>query len=357
MSTCLATPDPIVKRSGGPRTAEGKEASRRNALKRGLRSKIVFPDDVEALVEQRTRDFIAEFAPASPYENVLVRDMAVSSVRIERCASLSVADLVRVADRAEFRWEYDRRMSVEDYAVKLPKDPERIAFGLRRTRQGTDFLIEHWDILRAIAREIGRWDDDQRRLAFDMLGIAHELRNTTIDVPAGDDAPRLIALADAQITMLREEQESILDDMDDAERAMAMAGMPVEEDATTMRLRKDESRARTDFAKARKELLRHRAEKTQEKSKAEPESTSDRPAPSSSTTDRPAPSSLTSDYFVTRSRVSMRAAVENPIKEPAIVEITAREVSTPNEQPRSRRARKELQRRARAAARKEAATR
>src|SRR3954469_8343963 len=110
MSLCLIHPElqqvnsdiPVpVKRSGGPRTVEGKEASRRNALKRGLRSKIVFPADLVALVEQRTHDFVAEFAPQSPLEELLVRDMAVSSIRFERCASLSVADLVRVADRAE----------------------------------------------------------------------------------------------------------------------------------------------------------------------------------------------------------------------------------------------------------------
>ena len=88
---------PIAKRSGGPRTAEGKEASRKNALKRGLRSQIVFPDDMTELVEQRVVDFNSEFAPKSPYEATLVRVMAVSSARLERCASFSVADLVLVS--------------------------------------------------------------------------------------------------------------------------------------------------------------------------------------------------------------------------------------------------------------------
>src|SRR5260221_619350 len=104
MSLCLSHPDSQqvnpdipVKRSGGPPTAEGKDASRRNALKRGLRSKIVFPEDVVDLVEQRTHDFFAVFSPQSTYEEVLIRDMVVSSIRFERCASLSVADLVRVA--------------------------------------------------------------------------------------------------------------------------------------------------------------------------------------------------------------------------------------------------------------------
>jgi len=339
MSTCLSNPDTIDtpdKRSGGPRTPEGKNASRRNALKHGLRSKIVFPEDVATLVEQRTDDFTAEFAPRSPYEAALVRDMAVSSVRIERCTSLSVADLVRVAERAEHCWEYDRRMSVEDFAAKLSKHPERIAHGLRRTLQGTDYLIERWEILAAIAREVGRWDDEQRWLAFDLLGVPHELRNTTIEVPEGDDATRLIALADAQILKLREHQETILGDVNEADRAMAMAGMPLYEDATTARLRKDESRARTDYAKARNELLRHRAEPSQGKSPSEPLPTSDRAALSNASI----------NHLVERSKCPIY--IEEP--EPRIERSEISAIPKTAEKHPNRRERKERARRAREAA-------
>lgn len=366
MSICLSRPHPAqvvvdptpTKRSGGPRTPEGKEQSRRNALKRGLRTKIVFPDDLAELVEQRISDFFSDFAPRSTYEEILVRDMAVSSVRFERCASLSVADLIRAADRAAYCWEQDRRMSVEDYAARISKHPQRIARGLRSSQQGADWLIERWETLGAIAHETGRWDDDQRRLAFDMLGVPHELRSITNRVPGGDDVTALIALVETQVAKLRDDQEAILDELNDAERAMAMSGMPLVEDAATARLRKDESRARNDFAKARNELLRFRETKISDESRPEPKSTSDRPSLSNAAMDN----------LVARSRVALEIsseAVEEEVEvgaeEEEDVEVEKSEfvntapVPAPAERPRTRRARKELERRARTTARREAA--
>jgi hypothetical protein len=363
MSTCLVPPDSATtspKRSGGPRTVEGKENSRRNALKRGLRSKIVFPDDVADLVEERTRAFFAEFTPRSTYEEVLVRDMAVSSVRFERCASLSVADLVRSVDRAEHCWEHDRRMSVEHYASRLSKDPKRISRGLRRSRQGTEWLIECWEMLGEIAHEIGRWDDDQRRLAFDMLGVPRELRSGTTRVPGGDDTPALVALVESQVAMLRDDLEAVLDDLNDAEQAMSMSGMPLEEDVATARLRKDEARARNDFLKARNELIRTRESRTTEEARPQPPST----------TDRPPLSNAAIDNLVKRSRWSMEildAVVEEDVVEEEEKEVVV--IDEPEPEPEeevspepaasrpNRRARKEQARRARAANRREVGTR
>ena len=331
MSTCQApTASLPLPRSGGPRTAEGKENSRRNSLKRGLRSKIVFPDDLADLIEVRVREFTDEFKPRTPFEVMLVRDMAVSSARFERCASLSVADLVRSADRAHLCWEQDRWMSVEDYAVKLPKDPRRISRGLRKTRQGADWLIDHWESLAAIARENGGWDDDQRRLAFDLLGVPHHLRPGTYKVPRGDDAANLISLAESQIAELRDDLEAVLDDLNDAERAMAMAGMPMEEDKITARLRKDEARARNDFNKARNALMKHREAATVE----EPESSDDRPALSNATI----------NHLVERSRCPMF------IEEPEVGGSPESASPEPARRGPNRRARKEQARRARVSA-------
>ena len=185
--------------------------------------------------------------------------MAVASARSERCASLAVADLVRVADRAGCCWEHDRGMAVEAFAARLTKEPRRVARGLYGSKQGAEWLVEHWDGLADVARKTGRWDDDQRRLAFDLLGVPHELRNVATRVPEGDDAAALVGAGGVGGGRVRDCVEEVLDDLNDAERAMAMAGMPLSEDAATARLRKEESRARNDFARARNELLRLRA--------------------------------------------------------------------------------------------------
>ena len=361
MSTCLAPSNPPqviadsppAKRSGGPRTPEGKDQSRRNALKRGLRSKIIFPDDLNTLVELRIKDFFAEFAPRSTYEEVLVRDMAISSARFERCASLSIADIIRTADRAAYCWERDRRMSVEDYAAGISKHPQRIAQGLRSSRQGTDWLIERWETLGEIARQTRRWDDDQRRLAFDMLGVPRELRILTNKVPGGDDTTGLIALADTQVEKLRDDQEAVLDDLNDAEQAMSMSGMPLHEDAATARLRKYEARARNDFAKARNELFRSRAGQSTDEPSPKPRTTSDRPELSNAAIDNPGKRSRHAlESLVMKVAEAVAVEVEETDEPVSAVNVPT-SAPAPAERPKCRRARKELERRARNMARRE----
>ncbi len=280
------------KRTGGPQTREGKDASRRNSLKLGLRSKVVFPEDLAALVEQRIIDFTSQFAPQSPYETMLVRDMAVSSARFERSASLSVADLVRSAERSRDCWDDDRRMSVEDYASRLSRDPSRIARGLMRSRHGCLWLIDRWNALAEIARDTGRWDESQRRLAYDLLGVPVELRPLASQVPAEDDSAQLVALAEARIAELNEKTESVLEGLDESERELAMMGMPLQEDGLTARLRKDEARARNDFAKARNELRHHRVGRPEE-----------RPTDTDPPTDRPPLSEAAIEHLVKRSEL------------------------------------------------------
>ncbi len=84
------------KRGGGPKTPGGKLNSRRNSLRHGLCSKEVLPDDLAEVVERRTEEFIAEFQPRTPYEAFLVREMALASARLDRCAEMSILDVGRV---------------------------------------------------------------------------------------------------------------------------------------------------------------------------------------------------------------------------------------------------------------------
>src|SRR4051794_27253033 len=83
------------KRGGGPRTAEGRERAKRNALKHGLMAESVLPDDLAEVVAARTVAFNVEFAPATPYERWLVGQMALATAKLDRCAVLKILDLQR----------------------------------------------------------------------------------------------------------------------------------------------------------------------------------------------------------------------------------------------------------------------
>ena len=76
-------------KSTGPRTPEGKTASSRNALKHGLLAKEVVITDGEGAEDQQAfdtllSDFVQQFQPVGPVEELLVEKITVSYWRMRR---------------------------------------------------------------------------------------------------------------------------------------------------------------------------------------------------------------------------------------------------------------------------------
>ncbi len=231
------TPEPElalkVKRGGGPKTPEGKRASSRNALNLGLRSKVFLPDDLVEQYEALRADLATRFRPDSIYGERLVQCLARSMVQLDRCSELWFKDLGRVINRAEEHWDSDQRELVNRLAARLPRDPERVAHRLGRTRQGVDWLIERWQGLEEALAVEGCWTDEQRSMAFDLLGVSPILRNGRHRVPAASDTAGLARLVADRLAHLREARDGRLDDLDALEQDLALIGMPSVEDAGT----------------------------------------------------------------------------------------------------------------------------
>jgi hypothetical protein len=339
------------KRGGGPKTPEGKEKSRRNALKHGLCAKVLLPDEMAAAVAARTEDFAGEWEPASPYEDWLVGEIALAATRLDRCAAMALADLERVMQRARLCWQDDRRMLAEDLGARLTKEPARVARALARTRQGADWLIERWEGLAQVLGAIGGWDEDQRRLAFDLLGVPHEVRRGSAKVPPAGDVAGLARLAASEIARLRRDQEAALIELDEASRAMAASGMPMSEDRETARLRKYEAGCRRALLLAHSEFRRIRKSS----------------GPARSSDPKPVLTKSGADYLADRTEALNRAlfslaagresgdgasdfAVEPPaVPEPPAFRPSARAALRPASAPRNRRERRALERLARSA--------
>ena len=83
----MASP-PKSRRSGGPKTAEGKLASSRNSLKIGAYSKQeVLPGENHQELLELEQYFIEDFAPQGVTESALVHDLTVlawKKLRLER---------------------------------------------------------------------------------------------------------------------------------------------------------------------------------------------------------------------------------------------------------------------------------
>jgi hypothetical protein len=87
---------PRRKRSGGPKTEEGKKATSRNALKTGAYSSLIIlpgesEDDFRALEEQ----FIQDFSPRDIAEASMVRNLAIITWKKLRVEKLEHAGLIR----------------------------------------------------------------------------------------------------------------------------------------------------------------------------------------------------------------------------------------------------------------------
>ena len=87
-------------KSTGPKTAEGKERSRANAVKHGLTGEgVALTVEDAAEVERRFRDFEAELKPSGEMGRTLVRRVALMAVRMDRCVEQETAAALHTSDR------------------------------------------------------------------------------------------------------------------------------------------------------------------------------------------------------------------------------------------------------------------
>jgi hypothetical protein len=198
-----APPTAPKARGGGPRTPEACDKCRRNSTRHGLAAESVFPDEMAEAIATKTAEFAAQFPPGSPYETVLVGEIAKAVVKLNRSRELLVADLRRTIEIAEYGWDSNRKARAAALAGRLPADPSRVASALKSTRQGCEWLIEQWERLGDTLASHGAWDEAQRSLAFDLLGVSPVLRQGSKALPAASDAPASAALVEAQLGRLR----------------------------------------------------------------------------------------------------------------------------------------------------------
>ena len=229
--------------SNGPVSDEGKAASRANSIKHGLSGAgAVLAADEADEVARREVDWTAVYRPTNAVEAYLVRQCALESVRVERCQkiehNLRIYLMMRAADLNA--WDEDRRLEAEEIGARLARDPARAVRRLRQTAQGADWLSARWDRLAKILDSGTTWNESQRSLALDLLGIPETLRTgpTPADPAEGaDPAAHQRALALAKLRELYELRERVLLPRDVEDRHNACRGIDVVDGATRKSLR------------------------------------------------------------------------------------------------------------------------
>ena len=234
-------------KSTGPRTAEGKEKSRANALKHGLCASVCAPEDI-TIVQQRSAEFFDTLKPQNEIHVWMVDQAALCSIRIERSQRMERRVRDKISLRAELTWDDDRRFEAEDLGRSLSKDQASAVEALTRTSHGCEWLMKRWAMLaHAAESQDGKWTDDQTRLAFDLLATPHAFRagrkpGVVIDLEGKviDDGSDSAAVARREIATLNERRE-VVADLDEVNRALASADLTNEGDPELRRLRRYES--------------------------------------------------------------------------------------------------------------------
>lgn len=162
-------------RSTGPKTTEGKAASRRNAVTHGLRAAVV-PVEDGALVDERAVGVHAALRPQNAFQAWACAGVALITTRLDRLREIEARVRAGVCWRADHFWEEDQRLEANRVGGQLARDPARVVGQLRRSVAGTDWLIERWTRLAAIAGRLP-WTADQAALVHDLLGTPPNLRN------------------------------------------------------------------------------------------------------------------------------------------------------------------------------------
>jgi hypothetical protein len=195
-----------ARKSTGPRTPEGKDRSRFNALKHGMTAKtMVLPGEDAGVLEQRIDAWTADLQPRNEVEQFLVERSVLSSWQLERADRAELAQLssrmraVPDEDAVRHREEAaalgrrlfsDRDLTLEDSIqsqvlsalipggksktasrpIEVLDHPEAIVLRLESTAAGCRWMLDRWTELRGRLDRGQTWQTDEKVKAIRLLG-------------------------------------------------------------------------------------------------------------------------------------------------------------------------------------------
>jgi hypothetical protein len=161
-----------ARKSTGPKSQPGKDKTRFNGLKHGLRAEhVVLPGEDPAQFEAERQGWIDDWRPRSHTRAVLVERAAAASWRLRRSVRAEADRLRELAEAASDRFVAEGRASIERAIDLFQSDPRAALMLLRSDAAGVDQFIAWWDGLDAILEEgPAAWDLGSHARLMVLLG-------------------------------------------------------------------------------------------------------------------------------------------------------------------------------------------
>ena len=160
-----------AQKSTGPKSDEGKNRSKFNALQHGMRAATtVLPTEDASAFDQRLEDWNDELQPDGEFEAYLVKLAVESSWRLDRCRRTETARLeknLRDAREIAAREAEERTRTLIE---ALPDSPFKVAAALRESSGGVTWLIERFEWLKDVLECRGYWEPSEKDYALNLLG-------------------------------------------------------------------------------------------------------------------------------------------------------------------------------------------
>ena len=162
-------------KSTGPRSVEGKEAARRNALKHGMTGAgVVLAGEDEQEVAVREAALRAQLVvdDGDALGGALVRQMAIATVRVEWAFRHETAVVAARVRKAPEVFDDARLVLAQEILGQIDIDPVTIRRRLLAAPEGIDALVVRLRALRekTVSTRIIEWDQDEGKVLDQILG-------------------------------------------------------------------------------------------------------------------------------------------------------------------------------------------
>jgi len=161
-----------AQRSTGPKSVEGKAASRANALTHGCCAQVIgIPGDDPSILAQRETLWQADLNPSGRAAQAYLIHQAVRrSGRLDRLDSVYNSHVAQLRRDAIKTRQESRMREVEELTRMLWTDCDIAARRLHLTPEGCEFLIKEWDGLRISLVPPTHFDGQEEGIMIQLLG-------------------------------------------------------------------------------------------------------------------------------------------------------------------------------------------